>query len=154
MNKAMSVTTIGGRRVVSPARGRGVAPVAGGGAGMDLAASLSMLMQEAGSTLRLLSEQSTARRRIAAWEDAEITRLQEVSRVVRLHLERSHDERQAALAALVAGVQASVAAQDVDALTRILDTMVDLLKTTPLAELVSLEAVAAKLGDPGAVFTM
>jgi hypothetical protein len=121
---------------------------------MQLAASLSMLVQEAGSTLRHLSEQSTARRRIATWEDAEIIRLHEVSRVVRLHLERAHDERQAALGALVAGVQASVAAQDVDALTRILDTMVDLLKTTPLAELVSLEAVAAKLGDPGAVFTM
>jgi hypothetical protein len=163
VSKTHNITTIGGRRVTSPGAGRGMArrggrgpaaPAGGALASAELMTALTTLGQEAATTVRHLSEQRTVRRRISAWERTEIARLREAGLIVREHLAAAHGERQVALAAMTRGIEAAIAAGDLDALVALLESTVSLLETTPLAELAKVDAVAAKLGDPKAVWTV
>lgn len=154
MSKVYNVTTAGGRRMtrVGPARGKVIAKRGGGVAGADLVSAVVTLGAEAAATMRLVSEQRTVRRRIEAWEAAEIARLQESGQRVRDLLAMAYGERQVALVALVNGVESAVAAQDTPALVALLESMVTLLEKTPLSQLADLDSVASKLGDPDAVW--
>ena len=163
MSKTHNITTMGGRRVVSPRTGSqlvrrrgGQAAASGSGAmaGAQLFEALTVLGKEAAATVRHLSEGSLERKDTAAWERAEIARLQEAGLMVREHLAQAHTERQAALAGLTIGLDAAIAAQDMAAVTAVLESMVSLLESTPLADLAKLDSVAAKLGDPKAVWTL
>jgi hypothetical protein len=93
--------------------------------------------------------QATRRREIEADERVRLAEIAATRELVMGYLERSFDERRGNFAALFARMDAALAAGDVQALSVLCTTTVELARSSPFKDLATLADTRRALKDPG-----
>lgn len=118
-------------------------------------APLDVLMKMVESTQALIAEVQSAeteRAAIAAWENAQIERIQAQRAVLLKALELTFDERQENFRRLFDGLDSALSAEDTSQVASFLESITDLAKVSPFKELANLEIVVAELKRPDQVW--
>lgn len=118
-------------------------------------APLDVLMKMVESTQALITEVQSAeteRAAIAAWENAQIERIQAQRAVLLKALELTFDERQENFRRLFDGLDSALSSEDASQVASFLESITDLAKVSPFKELANLEIVVAELKRPDQVW--
>ncbi|MGY1771952.1 hypothetical protein [Blastococcus sp. SYSU D00813] len=104
--------------------------------------------------LRLREEQQTKRATIDAYATVEVTRIQESSSLLRQYFEQVFAERSKTIDGLFRHLDDAMAGGDGTAVTAALQGIVDLAKSSPLADVGDLSQVRKALDDPDHVWEL
>lgn len=118
-------------------------------------APLDVLMKMVESTRTLITEVQSAeteRAAIAAWENAQIERIQAQRAVLLKALELTFDERRENFRRLFDGLDSAISSGDTSQVASFLESITDLAKESPFKELANLEIVVAELKRPDQVW--
>lgn len=97
---------------------------------------------------RVVQEERTKRREIAAWEKATLATIEQRRAVMMQFLDRAFNERAENFREFFALADLAIATGDNDQLAAVLISLVDLAKTSPFKDLAELAQVEADLDDP------
>jgi thioredoxin-like negative regulator of GroEL len=97
---------------------------------------------------RVVQEERTKRREIAAWEKAALTTIEQRRDVMMQFLDRAFNERAENFREFFALADQAIATGDNDQLAAVLTSIVELAKTSPFKDLADLTKVEAALDDP------
>ena len=97
---------------------------------------------------RVVQEEHTKRRKIAAWEKVAVAAIEQRRDVMMQFLDRSFDERAENFRQFFALADQAIASGSNDQLTAVLTSIVELAKTSPFNDLADLAKVEAALDDP------
>lgn len=97
---------------------------------------------------RVVQEERTKRREIAAWEKMAVAQIEQRRDVMMQFLDRAFNERAENFREFFALADQAIAAGDNDQLAAVLTSIVELAKTSPFKDLADLETVEAALDDP------
>lgn len=89
---------------------------------------------------------------IAAWEHAQVDRIQVQREVLLTALELTFDERRENFRRLFDGLDSAMAAEDPSQVASYLESITDLAKSSPFKELANLEIVVSELKRPDQVW--
>lgn len=98
---------------------------------------------------RVVQEEHTKRREIAAWEKAAVAAIEQRRDVMMQFLDRSFDERAENFREFFTLADQAIATGDNDQLAAVLTSIVELAKTSPFKDLADLAKVESALDDPG-----
>lgn len=107
------------------------------------------------STRTLITEVQSAeteRAAIAAWENAQIERIQAQRAVLLKALELTFDERRENFRRLFDGLDGAISSGDTSQVASFLESITDLAKVSPFKELANLEIVVSELKRPDQVW--
>lgn len=114
--------------------------------------ALNDIVGAAREYLNLHEVESTKRANIEAAGKAEVARIKAAERVLRDYFERVFAERKSNFDALFGSLDAAIAKGDGQTVTSVLNSIVDIAKQSPIAELGDLSEVRALLRDPDTVW--
>ena len=118
-------------------------------------APLDVLMKMVESAQALITEVQSAeteRAAIAAWENAQIERIQAQRAVLLKALELTFDERQENFRRLFDGLDSALSSEDTSQVASFLESITELAKVSPFKELANLEIVVSELKRPDQVW--
>jgi thioredoxin-like negative regulator of GroEL len=115
---------------------------------LNPAVCFSQLVNAYADYQRVVQEERTYRREIAAWEKATLATIEQRRAVMMQFLNRTFDERAETFRNLFALADQAIAAGDNDQLAAVLISLVDLAKTSPFNDLANLAKVEAALDSP------
>ncbi|QQE67704.1 hypothetical protein GFS31_44170 (plasmid) [Leptolyngbya sp. BL0902] len=115
---------------------------------LNPAACLNQLVDAYANYQRVMQEERTKRREIAAWEKAALATIEQRRAVMMHFLDRAFDERAETFRNFFALADQAIAAGDNDQLAAVLSSLVDLAKTSPFNDLADLAKVEVALDSP------
>jgi hypothetical protein len=115
---------------------------------MNPAVCFSQLVDAYAEYQRVVQEERTKRREIAAWEKAALATIEQRCDVMMQFLDRSFNERAENFREFFALANQSIATGNNDQLAAVLTSIVELAKTSPFKDLADLAKVEAALDDP------
>jgi len=121
---------------------------------VDVLGALNNLVDGTVGYLRLREEEQTKRARIDAYTTVEVTRIQQASAILERYVERVFAERSATSGGLFRHLDDAVARGDGTAATTAVQGIVDLAKSSPLADVGDLSQVRKALDDPDHVWEL
>ncbi|UCZ89096.1 hypothetical protein [Gordonia sp. WA4-43] len=123
-------------------------------AGIDGFAALNQLVDAAQECITVFATENTKQARIAAYETTEITRIKAAEGILRQYFEATFDERRANFEALFERLDTALEKCDSQTITDVVRGVVDIAKTSPLADLGDLSQIRAALDDPDQVWDL
>lgn len=121
---------------------------------VDVLGALNNLVDGTVGYLRLREEEVTKRARIDAYTTVEVARIQQASAVLERYFERVFAERSTTIEGLFRHLDDAVARGDGTAATTAVQGIVDLAKSSPLADVGDLGQVRKALDDPDHVWEL
>lgn len=121
---------------------------------VDVLGALNSLVDGTVGYLRLREEEQTKRAGIDAYTTIEVTRIQQASAILEHYFERVFAERSATIEGLFRHLDVAVASGDGTAATTAVQGIVDLAKSSPLADVGDLSQVRKALDDPDHVWEL
>ena len=116
--------------------------------------ALNDIVGAAQDYLRLHEEESTKRASIETAGKVEVARIKAAEDVLRDYFERVFAERRSNFDALFGSLDSAIAKGDGEAVNAVLNSIVDIAKKSPIAELGDLSEVRALLRDPDNVWEL
>lgn len=96
--------------------------------------------------------ESTRREKLRTYRDTEVERIKASERVLRDYFDRVFEERRETHERLFQSLDAALASGDVGAIQTVVGGIVEVARTSPLADVGNLAALRQAMGDPDAVF--
>lgn len=116
--------------------------------------ALTMLVQFARESVQVHQEESTKRERIRTYRDTEVERIKASEAVLRDYFDRVFQERRETHRRLFETLDQAVASGDVAAMQTIVGGIVEIARTSPLANIGDLGELRRAMDDPDAVFDL
>ncbi|MBD2531473.1 hypothetical protein H6G97_18520 [Nostoc flagelliforme FACHB-838] len=117
------------------------------------AESLQQMLSAYTDCLKVAEQEQTKRRKIDAWENETITKINTQRELLMAYLDRSFDERAENFRALFAVVDNAIASGNNDQLALTLNSITEIAKSSPFKDLANLATVRAALDDPNHEWT-
>lgn len=137
---------------------RVVAKVAGAAKGtlsaVDGFTALSAMVDAARTCIKVHEEESTKRSRIVAYEATEVARIKAAEAVLRGYFEQIFAERRVTYEELFARLDRALDDGNSEVVSAVLRGIVDVARTSPLADLGDLSQIRAALDDPDQVWEL
>lgn len=118
----------------------------------DALGALTQLVDATREAIQLHETESTTREKLRAYRETELARIQASERVLRDYFDRIFAERRETHRQLFATLDAALQAGDVAAMQTVVGGIVEVARTSPLANLGDLSALRAAMDDPDTVF--
>lgn len=118
---------------------------------IDMLAGLQPVIDLTREYLRVREQESTARRRIDAWEHTQIEEIRTRASIVRESLDRVFGERAQTISGLLSSITTVVGTGDNDQLAVLLGTLQAVIQTDPL---VNLAELSRRLSNPDEVWNI
>ncbi|WP_279102355.1 hypothetical protein [Gordonia bronchialis] len=128
---------------------RSVAPAA-----LDGFAALTQLVNAAQECIQVHATENTKQAKIRAYESTEISRIKAAEGILRLYFEQSFAERRSTMDAMFDRLDRAIDASDAQLIGEVVRGVVDIAKTSPLANLGDLSQIRAALDDPDQVWDL
>lgn len=122
--------------------------------GLDALGALNNLIDGTLDYLRIREEEQTKRAKIEAYESVEVARIHEASSRLKDYFERVFSERSRTIDGLFGHLDDAMTRGDGTAATAALQGIVDLAKSSPLADMGDLTQVRKALDDPDHVWEL
>lgn len=116
--------------------------------------ALTMLVQVTRESVQIHQEESTKREKIRAYRDTEVERIKASEAVLRDYFDRVFQERRETHRRLFETLDQAVASGDVAAMQTIVGGIVEIARTSPLANIGDLGELRRAMDDPDAVFDL
>ena len=116
---------------------------------LSSAVCFSQLVEAYAEYQRVVQEERTKRREIAAWEKAALATIEQRRDVMMRFLDRAFNERAENFREFFVLADQAIATGDNDQLAAVLTSIVELAKTSPFKDLADLAKVEEALNDPG-----
>lgn len=113
---------------------------------------LQKMVESARTLITEVQSAETERAAIAAWENAQVERIQAQRAVLLKALELTFDERRENFRRLFDGLDSAISSGDTSQVASFLESITDLAKESPFKELANLEIVVAELKRPDQVW--
>ncbi|MFD6677807.1 hypothetical protein ACFWDA_26160 [Rhodococcus zopfii] len=121
---------------------------------VDGFAALSQLVTVVQECIEIHAVEQTKRARLHTYATAEIQRIKSAESIVKGYFEQSFAERRATFDGLFARLDQALEQENSQVITEVLRGIVDIAKTSPLADLGDLAQVRAALDDPDQVWDL
>lgn len=123
-------------------------------AALDGFAALNQIVDAAKECITTHAFESTKQSRIQAYEHTEVARIKAAERTLKRYFGQVFVERHETFEALFSRLDRALDEGNGDAMSAVLQGIVDIAKSSPLAELGDLGQIRAALGDPNYVFDL
>lgn len=120
----------------------------------DALSALTMLVQVTRESVQIHQVESTKREKIRAYRDTEVERIKASEAVLRDYFDRVFQERRETHRRLFETLDQAVASGDVAAMQTIVGGIVEIARTSPLANIGDLGELRRAMDDPDAVFDL
>ncbi|MDK3256596.1 hypothetical protein [Blastococcus capsensis] len=120
----------------------------------DALGALNNVIDGTRDYLRLRKEEQTKRTKIDAYATVEVARMHEASSLLKNYFEQVFAERSTTIDGLFRHLDVAMASGDETATTAALEGIVDLAKSSPLADIGDLSQVRKALDDPDHVWEL
>lgn len=115
---------------------------------VDLGRVLSQMVDAADQWVKVVQEETTRREEIRSWEATERERIAAQRDVLMRGLELAHDERRENFRRLFDGLDTAMSDDDAVTAANLLESITELAKTSPFAELANVQFVVNELKQP------
>lgn len=115
---------------------------------MTIVDSLAQVVRAYTDYLKVAEEEKTKRREIQAWEKTELAKIKAIRVSLITYLDKSFDERQKNFQMLFTLIDKAMETGDNKKLASLLDSLVELGKSSPFKDLADTTKVKAYLDDP------
>jgi hypothetical protein len=116
--------------------------------------ALGTLVQTARECITIHEVESTKRAKLRAYEETEVFRIKAAEAIVRGYFEQVFSERRETFEGLFSRLDRALDQQDGATINAVLKGIVDIARTSPLADLGDLSQVRAALDDPNQVWDL
>lgn len=123
-------------------------------AGIDGLAALNQLVDAARECITVHATENTKQARIAAYESTEVARIKAAEGILRQYFDATFAERRTNFAALFERLDRALDSGDSQAIRDVVNGVVDIAKSSPLADLGDLGQIRAALDDPDQVWDL
>ncbi|MBS9373132.1 MULTISPECIES: hypothetical protein [Rhodococcus] len=123
-------------------------------AAVDGFAALSQLVTAAQECIEIHAVEQTKRTRLHTYATAEVQRIKSAESIVRDYFEQSFAERRTTFDALFSRLDQALEQENSQVISEVLRGIVDIAKTSPLADLGDLGQIRAALDDPDQVWDL
>ncbi|WP_016933182.1 hypothetical protein [Rhodococcus sp. R1101] len=123
-------------------------------AAVDGFAALSQLVTAAQQCIEIHAVEQTKRTRLHTYATAEVQRIKSAESIVRDYFEQSFTERRTTFDALFSRLDRALEQENSQVISEVLRGIVDIAKTSPLADLGDLGQIRAALDDPDQVWDL
>ncbi|WP_068162622.1 hypothetical protein [Rhodococcus phenolicus] len=121
---------------------------------VDGFAALSQLVTVVQECIEIHAVEQTKRARLHTYATAEIQRIKSAESIVKGYFEQSFAERRATFDALFVRLNQALEQENSQVISEVLRGIVDIAKTSPLADLGDLAQIRAALDDPDQVWDL
>lgn len=135
--------------VLKPRAGKPSLPTA-----IDGMAALTQLVEAARECVVVHAVENTKQARIHAYETTEVTRIKAAEGILRDYFNQAFAERRATTDALFERLDVAIESGDTQIISEVVRGVVDIAKTSPLADLGDLSQIRAALDDPDQVWDL
>jgi hypothetical protein len=125
------------------------ATIAKGARAINLFAALEAIVGAYGDYKKVAGQETTKRKGIDAWRRVNLERIKTQREILLTYLERTFDERRANFEKYFEVMDSAIEAGQVEVVTKTLDSITQLAKTTPFKDIATVEQVRALLDAPG-----
>lgn len=132
--------------------GEAVAAAAGKIGSVEALGALNQLVDAARDSIQIHEIESTKREKLRAYRETEIARIQASERVLTDYFDRVFEERRETHKHLFASLDLAMKSGDVAAIQTVVGGIVEVARTSPLANLGNLAELRAAMDDPDTVF--
>ncbi|MFT4135240.1 hypothetical protein [Microbacterium sp.] len=119
---------------------------------VDALGALTQLVNATRETIKIHEVESTKREKLRTYRETEVARIQASERVLKDYFDRIFEERKETHRQLFAGLDLALKSGDVAAMQAVIGGIVEVARTSPLANLGNLAELRAAMDDPDAVF--
>ncbi|MGY1753829.1 hypothetical protein [Blastococcus sp. SYSU D01042] len=137
-----------------PVEGEVLPPAGSALRAVDALGALNNVIDGARDYLRLREEEHTKRAKIDAHATVEVTRIQEASSLLKHYFEQVFAERSTTIDGLFRHLDVAMMSGNENATTAALEGIVDLAKSSPLADIGDLSQIRKALDDPDHVWEL
>lgn len=123
-------------------------------AALDGLAALNQLVDAARECITVHAVENTKQARISAYETTEVSRIKAAEGILRQYFHQAFAERRATTDALFERLDAAIEAGDSQTIGEVVKGVVDIAKSSPLADLGDLGKIRAALDDPDQVWDL
>ncbi|WP_234808289.1 hypothetical protein [Mycolicibacter kumamotonensis] len=116
--------------------------------------ALTQIVDVTRECIKVTQSESTQRTRIRAYEKTEVARIKAAEAVLKDYFEQVFAERRATFEALFTRLDQALEAGNGEALNAVVRGIVDIARTSPLADLGDLGQIRAALDDPDQVWDL
>lgn len=149
----MADETGAGKGSIVPARvGEVIFAAAGKISAADALGALTQLVNATREAIQIHEVESTKREKLKTYRETEVARIQASERVLKDYFDRIFDERKETHRQLFASLDLALKSGDVAAMQTVVGGIVEVARTSPLANLGNLAELRAAMDDPDAVF--
>lgn len=120
-------------------------------AGFD---ALGTLVQTARECIAIHEVEGTKRAKLRAYEETEVARIKAAEAIVRSYFQQVFSERRENFEALFSRLDRALEQEDGETINTVLRGIVDIARTSPLADLGDLSQIRAALDDPNQVWEL
>lgn len=118
----------------------------------DALGALTLLVNATKESIHIHEVESTKREKLNTYRETEVARIQASERVLSNYFDRIFEERRETHRQLFANLDLAMKSGDVAAVQTIVGGIVDVARTSPLANLGNLSELRAAMDDPDTVF--
>ncbi|MGW4018285.1 hypothetical protein ACWECW_18490 [Rhodococcus ruber] len=129
-------------------------PVRGPLSALDGFAALNQIVTAAQDCIRLHALETTKRARVEAYADTEVARIKAAESILKDYFEHAFADRRATFDGLFTRLDQALEQENADAINAVLRGIVDVARTSPLADLGDLSQIRAALDDPDQVWEL
>lgn len=132
--------------------GRVFSAAAGKISAVDALGALTQLVDATRESIQIHEVESTKREKLKTYRETELARIQASERVLKEYFDRIFEERRETHRHLFASLDIALQSGDVAAMQTVIGGIVEVARTSPLANLGNLSELRAAMDDPDAVF--
>lgn len=138
----------------TPLQGQVIPPKRSLPTSLDGFAALNQLVEAASDCIEVHATEKTAQARITAYETTEVTRIKAAEGVLRSYFDNVFAERRASIDAMFQRLDGAIESGNAQAISEMVNGVVDIAKSSPLADLGNLSEIRAALDDPDQVWDL
>ncbi|WP_219827825.1 hypothetical protein [Rathayibacter sp. AY1F6] len=131
---------------------RAVSAAAGKFTAADALGALTQLIDASREAVHIHETESTKREKLRTYRETEVARIEASERVLKKYFDQIFAERRETHQRLFAGLDVALQSGDVEALRVVVGGIVEVARTSPLADLGNLAELRAAWDDPDTVF--
>ncbi|MFM9877713.1 MAG: hypothetical protein ACKVOG_07675, partial [Rhodoglobus sp.] len=118
----------------------------------DAFSALNQIVDAVRDSIQVHQTESTKREKVIAYRDMEVARIRSSEKVLREYFDRIFEERRETHKRLFDGLDAALESGDVAAMQTIVGGIVEVARTSPLANIGNINELKRAMDDPTAVF--
>ena len=118
----------------------------------DALGALTQLLDATREAIQIHEVESTKRDKLRTYRETEVARIQASERILQSYFDRIFEERREVHKQLFASLDLALTSGDVAAMQAVVNGIVEVARTSPLANIGNLSELRAAMDDPNTVF--